>query len=174
MRGFGISANISKSEPMNITVLAVDRLRNKNCRSMAEDYLKRCSKFVRVDMREVKSGRAENAELTRKKEAASLLESIRPDDRVVVCDEHGENWTTKALADYFDAFSRAGRTGRLMFVIGGPEGLDKAVRKRSDVQLSFGRITLPHELARVVLLEQIYRAWTILRNHPYHRDNDNS
>ncbi|HRU06327.1 MAG TPA: 23S rRNA (pseudouridine(1915)-N(3))-methyltransferase RlmH [Candidatus Brocadiia bacterium] len=149
--------------------MAVDKLRSSACAELAAEYARRSSRFARFETKEVRGGGGSNAEETRQREGERLLGAIEPADTVVVCDERGRQKSSEELAAFLGKRMSQGGAGRLVFVIGGGEGLSDAVRARAAEVLSLSRMTLSHELARVVMMEQIYRALTILANHPYHR-----
>jgi len=150
-------------------VLAVDKLRSDACADLAAEYVKRSSRFARVEVKEVRGGGGANTAETRQREGERLLDALDAADTVVVCDERGKQRSSEELAAFLGRRMAQGGAGRLVFVIGGGEGLSDAVRARAAEVLSLSRMTLSHELARVIVLEQIYRALTILANHPYHR-----
>ncbi|EHY30702.1 23S rRNA (pseudouridine(1915)-N(3))-methyltransferase RlmH, partial [Sutterella parvirubra] len=100
-------------------------------------------------------------------EAERILAAIEPDDFVVVLDEHGADLDTQAFAKALAGWGREGE--RVVFVIGGPDGLSPDVKARARTTIRLSAMTLPHALCRVLLAEQIYRAWSIYANHPYHR-----
>lgn len=100
-------------------------------------------------------------------EGRGVLQLVRAAEQVVVLDERGTELTSIGLAEKLCAWQRAGRD--LAFVIGGPDGVSQALTARADFRWSLSRLTLPHALARVVLAEQLYRAWTVSTGHPYHR-----
>ena len=102
-----------------------------------------------------------------KAEAEHILAKIEDDDWVVVLDEHGKDATTMALARSIASWRSDRR--EIVFVIGGPDGLAPEVKARANETLRLSAMTLPHALARVLLSEQLYRAWSILAGHPYHR-----
>ena len=131
-----------------IRILAVGRLRADWARTACEDYARRAGRFARLEVVEVPD--ADPA-----REARALLEAT--------CDRTGDAISSEELA------ALLGRHGSISFALGGPDGFDDAVRARAARSIAFGRITLPHELARVVLLEQVYRALSIRAGHPYHR-----
>ncbi len=106
---------------------------------------------------------------TKQKEAAFLLANIPPRAKVVVLDERGENISSLKFASKIDNWQKDGISD-ICFLIGGADGHTDEVRQKADLLLSFGRLTMPHMLIRVVLAEQIYRAQTILSGHPYHRE----
>jgi 23S rRNA (pseudouridine1915-N3)-methyltransferase len=138
-----------------IRLFVVGRLRAKWAQLADEDYQRRISRLARLDVVEI-------ADADPKKEGRQILDRLGQEP-LVACDPEGELWSSKDLS------RRLGADGSLSFCVGGPDGLSGEVRARARESFAFGRITLPHELARVVLLEQIYRGLTILRGHPYHR-----
>ena len=110
---------------------------------------------------------AEN-DLIRKKEGERLLKHIKDSDYCITLEIDGKMLTSEGLSKEIDRLGLAGKSS-LVFVIGGSIGLDTAVLKRSDYALSFSKMTFPHQLMRVILLEQIYRSYRIMRGEPYHK-----
>lgn len=102
------------------------------------------------------------------KEAASLLAQVSSDDYVIALEIVGKTQSTMQMADRIRDLRDSGR--HISFLIGGPDGLGEPCRVRADEQWSLSMLTLPHSLVRVILAEQLYRAWSILNNHPYHRE----
>lgn len=100
-------------------------------------------------------------------EAKRLLAGVKPKDHLALLDEHGKSLDSPELSRWLAARMRAGND--LVLAIGGPDGFTPEVRERAEESLSLSRLTLPHALARVVVVEQLYRAFTILRGEPYHR-----
>jgi len=100
-------------------------------------------------------------------ESSRLLKALAPDDWVVTLEIAGKPWSTEQLAQQYSRWLQTGRD--VVFMVGGPEGLGSDCLARADQRWSLGPLTLPHPLVRVVLAEQLYRAWTILNHHPYHR-----
>jgi 23S rRNA (pseudouridine1915-N3)-methyltransferase len=121
--------------------------------------------LVEVEVRE--ASRASSAAVQLKDEAGRLREKLPAGSRVVVLDRSGKGLTSEALARELDKWRTAARPVSL--VIGGSNGLAPDLVQSADLAWSLGPLTLPHELARVVVLEQVYRAWTILRGEPYHK-----
>jgi 23S rRNA (pseudouridine1915-N3)-methyltransferase len=144
-------------------VLAAGRLREKFAQLGARLYADRIASSAPFEMIEVDDPKGADAEKT----GSRLLSRIRDDDVVVLLSEGGTQFDSRRFAEFVDGVQRTGR-GRLVFVVGGPYGVGRDLTKRANRLLSFGPMTLPHELARVVLLEQLYRAWSILRGSSYH------
>ena len=112
--------------------------------------------------------RQQSVAVQRRDEAQRLLARVPGSAWVVALDEKGRRYDSPALAKRFEQWRELGRD--LVLIIGGATGLDESVRERADEVLSLSDLTLPHTLARVVLVEQIYRAWTLMTGHPYHRN----
>ncbi len=121
-----------------------------------------------IDSLELDEGRSRSAEERRREEAAGLTSRIAPGSPVMLLDERGKSLSSSAFAEQIGKTIEAGAPA-LVFAIGGPDGFDAGYRERATHVLSFGAATMPHQLIRVVLAEQIYRACTILNGHPYHR-----
>lgn len=152
---------------MQLSLVAVGKLRPP-FREVCDDYIRRLGRFVRVSEREIReAGRAGSEQLQRETEGTRLLDAITSDSPVVLLDLAGASWSSEALARQLDAWRLDGR--ERTFVIGGAAGISLAVRGRAEATWSLGPLTLPHELARVVVVEQLYRASTILRGEPYHK-----
>ena len=148
---------------MKLTVLASGKLREEYAKLGAELYAKRIRKSVPLEVVEVPEPKGASASETGRK----LAKRLRQDDRVCLLTDSGRELTSEEFASQVEA-AIAGGHGRYVFVIGGPYGVGEELEGRADEKISFGRHTMPHELARVVLLEQIYRAITIIRRQPYH------
>ena len=134
------------------------------------EYARRFPRGVRLELREIPAiKRARNAEIDviRKREGGALLAAIPASDRVVALHVDGRQCATAELAERMREWLQTGRD--LSFLVGGPEGLATACLERAEWRWSLGRLTFPHPLVRVILAEQLYRAWTITHNHPYHR-----
>lgn len=134
------------------------------------EYARRFSAGLTLELKEVPLARRSpkaDIEALRKREGEALLASVPADFRVVALDERGRQWSTLDLAAQMEQWMQFERGA--CFMIGGPDGLTDACRARADDVWSLSRLTLPHPLVRVVLAEQLYRAWTVTRNHPYHR-----
>lgn len=153
---------------MRIVVAAVGRLKEPYFRAAAEEYLKRLRPYADVRVVEVPDqDLAKGVERARQAEADGLLRALPDGAHVVVLDVRGRQRSSEDLAARLEELALAGRSS-VAFVIGGTAGLDERVLARADETLSLSAMTLPHQLARVVLLEQVYRAFRIIRGEPYH------
>jgi len=152
---------------VKLTLAAVGRLRPEY-RTLADEYAARVARFMEFSEAEVReASRAPSAAVQLREEADRLAAKIPVGSRVVVLDRTGKGLTSEALAKELDRWRTAARPVSL--VIGGSNGLAPALVQSAELAWSLGPLTLPHELARVVVLEQVYRAWTILRGEPYHK-----
>lgn len=156
---------------MRITVAAVGQRMPDWVKSACDDYVKRMPRDLPVQLIEIKPGaRAEGRPIERaiEEERDRLKERLPADARLITLDERGSLWTTRELAACVDSARQEVRD--LVFLIGGADGLHAEFKVPGRVQFALSRLTLPHALARVVLCEQLYRAASLLNNHPYHRD----
>ncbi|GAV25189.1 23S rRNA (pseudouridine(1915)-N(3))-methyltransferase RlmH [Carboxydothermus islandicus] len=159
---------------MEITIVAVGRIKEKYLKEGIAEYLKRLSPYARLAVIEVDDENApENlspteAEKVVKKEGERILAKITPSSFVIALDLKGKNLSSEELADLI-AEKQLGGQSKMTFIIGGSLGLSQEVLERADFKLSFGRMTYPHQLMRLILLEQIYRAFKIIRGEPYHK-----
>ena len=157
---------------MKWVILAVGRLKKKYVAEGVAEYMQRARRMRPIEMVEVPAAKAtpsakDGAARSRAAESRALLSRLRDDDYVILLDEHGAARGTEQFAAHLAELDPSVRA-RLVFVVGGAFGVDESMKARADETLSFGPITLPHELARLVLAEQLYRALTIQHGHPYH------
>lgn len=151
---------------MKIVLLAVGKLRSKPLKEVCDDYLSRLARFGAAEVREVKASESATAEQSVAQECARILEAVEPSDQVCILDERGVQLSSVELCTLIKSHEMRG-TKRLVFVLGGAYGLSDEVRKRGKL-ISLSKMTLPHELCRALVLEQLYRARTIQNNQPYH------
>jgi 23S rRNA (pseudouridine1915-N3)-methyltransferase len=152
---------------VHLALIAVGKLAPA-FRDAADDYLRRLGRHAEVTEIEVReAGRAPTAGEGRRQEGARLRDRLPAGSVVVVLDREGQGWSSEELARRVAGWQAGGRA--VCFVIGGSHGLDAALLAQADLRWSLGPLTLPHQLARVVVAEQLYRAWTILRREPYHK-----
>lgn len=140
---------------MRITIIAVGKLRDRWVQEGCEEYLKRLRPRLKVDVIEVKA-------------AQEMARQVPPRHRVWALDERGEEWTSVGLSERIKEAQLTGVPG-IALLIGGADGLPKEVLGAADQRVSLSRLTLPHRLVRVLILEQLYRALSILHDEPYHR-----
>lgn len=150
---------------MNVTILAVDKLREQYVRAGCELYAKRLAPYGGVTTVEIRKSTAADAMA---REGRSMLNHIAPDDVVWALDRIGKPLSSLELARKIAEVERSGKR-RLVLTIGGPEGLHQSVLSRADFRWSLSELTFLHEMARLVALEQLYRAAKIGRGEPYHR-----
>ena len=146
---------------MRLTILAVGKVKERGIREAIDDYIARVARHFPLDEIEVRD--APPAEL-----AAALEKRLPAATHVVALDAGGQTMTSEGIARWLDGRMSRGK-GNVAFLIGGADGLPEAIRARADETLSLSAMTLPHRLARLFLVEQLYRAVTILRNEPYAR-----
>ena len=151
---------------MKITIASIGRWRGGPERDLYDDYARRLAWPVDLHEREVKKSLPTEARIAQ--EGTLLLQATAGCDVLVALDERGKTITSRDFAGRFEHWQNDSR-GSAAFVIGGADGLSDDVRKKADLVLSFGAMTWPHMLVRVMLIEQIYRASSILAGHPYHR-----
>ena len=155
-------------------IVCVGKLKEKYWTDACAEYVKRLGAYTKLQIVEVVEEKApedlSDAEMekVKEKEAQRILVALRPDDYVVALAIQGETWSSEKLAAELGRLGIYGG-GRVAFVIGGTLGLADVVLARANVQLSFSRMTFTHQMMRVILLEQVYRAFRIMRGHAYHR-----
>lgn len=156
---------------LKITIVAVGKLKEKFWTAACDEYLKRLRPYAKVSAAEIPDvdpARAGGVDAAREREGASILAAVPEGARVILMAIEGKQRSSEGFSQHVDELALRGES-ELVFVIGGSDGVSDAVRARADETFSFGPITLPHNLARVVLLEQIYRAFKISRGEPYHK-----
>ena len=159
---------------MKITIACVGRIKEKFYRDAVAEYEKRLSRYCKLEILEVADEKTPDGagaaleEQIREKEGRRLLEKIREDAFVCSLEIEGKRLTSEGFAGWMEGLAVKG-TSHIVFVIGGSLGLHESLRKRADMALSFSDMTFPHQLMRVILLEQIYRAYRIINHQPYHK-----
>ena len=159
---------------MKITIITVGKIKEKYLTEAIKEYSKRLSKYCKLEIIEVPDEKTdENAsetmnKITKDKEGERILKYVKDDSYVITLEILGKMLTSPELADKIDKICING-SSLIVFIIGGSLGLSENVSKRSDYKLSFSKMTFPHQLMRVILLEQIYRAFRINNNEPYHK-----
>ena len=156
---------------MQIHLLAVGNRMPAWVEAGFNEYAKRLPRECRLQLVEIapaKRGKHPDVERIRREEGERLLAAVPRDARTIALEVEGRAWSTEQLADRLRDWLQDGRD--LALLVGGPDGLSAACRDRAELKWSLSPLTLPHPLVRVVLAEQLYRAWSIISGHPYHRD----
>lgn len=163
----------SEELPMNVSIICVGRIKEKFYTDAVREYAKRMSRFADFEIIEVPDERIppnaseKEIEQLKSREGSKILARLKPQSFVISLCIEGKTLDSIELADTIRSACR--HTGRIVFIIGGSCGLSDEVKQRSDLRLSFGRMTLPHQLMRVVLSEQIYRSFMINSGAAYHK-----
>ena len=159
---------------MKVTIITVVKIKEKYLKDAIAEYTKRLSKYCKLEIIEVADEKTpDNAsevveDAIRSKEAERILKYVKEDAFVITLEIGGKMLSSEELADKIDQLGVQG-TSHIIFIIGGSIGLGKEVLAKSDYALSFSRMTFPHQLMRVILLEQIYRSYRIINGEPYHK-----
>lgn len=159
---------------MKITIITVGKIKEKYLKDAIAEYSKRLSKYCKLEIVEVADEKTpENASETvenaiREKEAERILKYVKEDAYIITLEIGGKLLSSEELAEKIEKLGVQG-TSHIIFIIGGSIGLGKSVLEKSDYALSFSRMTFPHQLMRVILLEQVYRSYRIMNGEPYHK-----
>lgn len=159
---------------MNITIIAVGKLKEKYYTDAVAEYSKRLSKYCKLQVVEVADEKTpdksslQQDENIRKKEADRIQRYIKEDAYVITLEIDGEALDSTQLFHKIETIGIAG-TSHIMFIIGGSIGLHNSISEHADLKLSFSKMTFPHQLMRVILMEQIYRSYRIMNHEPYHK-----
>jgi 23S rRNA (pseudouridine1915-N3)-methyltransferase len=152
---------------MKIRLICVGVMKKSPERDLIQDYLKR-SRWT-IDLQELPPSSHRSGSPLKTHEADQILSRLPEGEPVIALDERGENLTSREFANLFQEFQNRGQS-HVAICIGGADGLHQSVRNRATKLISFGKLTWPHLLVRVMIVEQLYRAQQILAGHPYHRD----
>ncbi len=159
---------------LNITIVTIGKLKEKYLIQGINEYLKRLTAYAKVEVVELSDEKApENLsesemEIVKQKEGERILAKLSDDTHVIALAIEGKMKSSEQLADDIERLATYGKS-RIAFIIGGSLGLSKDVMKRANDTLSFSKMTFPHQLMRLILVEQVYRAFRIIRNEPYHK-----
>lgn len=157
---------------MKVEVWFLGKTKEKYLREGVEQYRKRLKHYLPikfVEIPDIKQAGKLSSDTLKQKEGSILLGKIQPGDQVILLDEKGETPNSRELAHWMDKKLQAGAS-RLLLIVGGAFGFSEELYARADGKLSLSRLTFSHQMVRLFLLEQLYRAMTILRNEPYHND----
>ncbi len=159
---------------MKLTIITVGKLKEKYWLDAVKEYQKRISKYAKIELIEVADEKEPNnagekdLEQIKDKEAERILSKVKETQNVVTLEIHGKEYTSEKLAQEYQRWMNIGKSD-VVFVIGGSNGIGDAVKKRSNQEISFGSLTYPHQMMKVMLLEQLFRVNKILRNESYHK-----
>ena len=155
---------------MHLKVISVGQRMPEWVNAGFETYSKRFPREMRLELVEIplgQRGRKSDPAKAMEKEGEQMRAALKPSDHAVALELDGRSWSTEQLAGQLENWQMQGQN--IAFLIGGPDGLAPACRERAAQRWSVSPLTLPHPMVRVLIAEQLYRAWTINQNHPYHR-----
>ncbi|HEX8843932.1 MAG TPA: 23S rRNA (pseudouridine(1915)-N(3))-methyltransferase RlmH [Pyrinomonadaceae bacterium] len=153
---------------MLLRLVWIGKTKNEHLRLLVEDYLGRLRRFVRCEVAELRESAARRAAEGIEDEGRRILGALRPDAYLVLLDVKGREWSSTELAGEIEKWQTGGKR-EVAFVIGGHSGVSEGVIQRANLRWSLSRLTFTHEMARVVLAEQLYRAYTIIHGLPYQK-----
>jgi len=153
---------------MHLRFIWVGKTKNEHIRALVDEYLKRLARFVRCEISEVAATAARDPGAGIEEEGRRIKGALHQDALTVLLDVEGHEWSSQELAAHVERWQVSG-TKEVAFIIGGQDGVSREVAARAKVRWSLSRLTLTHEMARVLLLEQIYRAYTIIHGWPYQK-----
>lgn len=169
-----ITMLITLEESMEIKIIVVGKLKEKYLKNGIAEYLKRLKRYANLKIIEIKDEAASqtlsDAEIEQIKvvEGKRIIEKLPDRARVIALDLKGKQLTSEDFAEEINETMTYG-TSQIVYIIGGSHGLSQEVLQKTDLKISFGKMTYPHQLMRLILVEQIYRAFKIIRNEPYHK-----
>jgi ribosomal RNA large subunit methyltransferase H len=155
---------------MNIKLIAVGKTDQAALQALINEYQKRLSHYVPFDLQviaDVKNSKSLSEEQQKVKEGELILKSVASTDYLVLLDERGKEYTSVEFSAYIQKVMLSG-SKQMTFVIGGPYGFSEAVYRRADAKVALSKLTFSHQMVRLFFVEQLYRAFTILKNEPYH------
>jgi len=157
---------------MNIKLIAIGKTDNKALQALIDDYVKRLSFYIKFDMDiipDIKNVKNLSEAQQKEKEGELILARLTPTDQLILLDENGKSYSSTGFADELQKKMNSG-IKTLVFVIGGPYGFSETVYKKARGKISLSAMTFSHQMVRLFFTEQVYRAFTILRNEPYHHN----
>jgi 23S rRNA (pseudouridine1915-N3)-methyltransferase len=155
---------------MHIKLLAIGKTDNKALQTLMDDYLKRLSFYIKFDLEvipDIKNVKNLSEAQQKEKEGELILSKLTPTDQLILLDENGKSFSSEGFADELQKKMNSG-IKTLVFVIGGPYGFSDSVYSKAQGKISLSAMTFSHQMVRLFFIEQVYRAFTILRNEPYH------
>lgn len=155
---------------MKITFITVGKTEDAYLKDGIEKYVKRLKHYTKLEMNdipELKNTKALTEDQQKAKEAELILKKITPNDHVILLDENGMEFTSVQFANYINKRS-VSSSANLIFIVGGPYGFDQSVYQRANDKISLSRMTFSHQMVRLFFVEQLYRAYSIIKGEPYH------
>ncbi len=157
---------------MQIKLLAIGKTDNKAIQNLIDDYSSRLGHYIRFELDvipDLKQSKSLSESLQKEKEGELILKKVGSSDELILLDERGKTFSSLEFSDFLQKKMNSGLK-QLVFVIGGPYGFSEAVYARANGKISFSKMTFSHQMIRPFVVEQLYRAMTILRNEPYHHE----
>lgn len=157
---------------MKIKLLAIGKTDDKHLLNLIDSYQNRLKHYIKFELEiipDIKNVKNLSEKQQKEKEGALILSKLKPTDQLIVLDEKGKDFRSKEFATYLQKKMNTG-IKQLVFVIGGPYGFSEDVYKKAQGKVSFSKMTFSHQMIRLFVVEQIYRAFTILKNEPYHHE----
>ncbi len=154
---------------MKVVILSIGKFENSPHKTVFENYLKRLKWKVELKELELKNAKNLSSPEVKKGEGELILKALKPSSKLIICDENGRQFKSRDFAKLISDSALNGDSD-LTFVIGGSDGLAAEILQKPALKISFGLATFPHLMLRSILVEQLYRAQTIIEGHPYHRD----
>lgn len=155
---------------MQIKLLAVGKTDHASIQQLVEEYAKRLGHYVKFDLEilpDIKNAKSLSEPVQKEKEGELILKKVQVSDELILLDENGKQFSSVEFSQFLQKKMNSGLK-QLIFVIGGPYGFSEAVYQRANGKVSLSKMTFSHQMVRVFFIEQLYRAYTILRNEPYH------
>lgn len=159
---------------MKITLITVGKLKEKYWKQAVDEYMKRISGYAKIELVEIPDEKEphnaseKDIEIIKEKEAQKILSKIKDTQHVVTLEINGKAYTSEKLADEYQKWMNTGKSD-VVFIIGGSNGIGDSLKKRSNQEISFGSLTYPHQMMKVMLMEQIFRVNKIIKNENYHK-----
>ncbi len=150
-----------------IKIICIGKLKEKYLKEAEQEYLKRINKYIKIEIIELEDEKDDNIQNALSKEKDKILKHIKPKDNIILLDINGKELNSIELSNYID--KEITYNNNIVFLIGSSNGLSKEIKKLTSKKLSFSKLTFPHQLFRILLLEQIYRSYKILNNESYHK-----
>ena len=155
---------------MKIKLIAVGKTDNVNLQHFIDDYIKRLGFYVSFEffvIPDIKNTKSLSESIQKQKEGENILKQVSPSDILILLDENGKNYSSEGFSEFLQKKMNSG-IKQLVFVVGGPYGFSQQVYDRANGKVSLSSMTFSHQMVRMFFIEQLYRAFTILRNEPYH------